>query len=170
MGKVLGSWSGMRKYLEQEMLAESLKGRVRYGCTTYPGMDGCHIFEICLDGKQFKRFSWETVNTYFIKQGYKDNKSPEETAGYWDGFWSMLAQYPISSRTEYTDEEFCDALAIYRNQDIGISISSPHPLVKMFALLDRRVGKRTMDKLQEQIAEWPIWLRELYEWRKQVSK
>lgn len=29
MAKVLGSWSGMRKYLEQEMLAESLAGRVK---------------------------------------------------------------------------------------------------------------------------------------------
>ena len=34
MGKILGSWSGMRKYLEQEMLASVLHGRVRYGCTT----------------------------------------------------------------------------------------------------------------------------------------
>ena len=68
MSKVLGSWSGMRRYLEQDMLAECLHGRIRYGCTTYVGMDGCHIFEICVDGKQIKRFSWETVNSYFIKQ------------------------------------------------------------------------------------------------------
>ena len=34
MGKALGSWSGMRKYLEQEMLADSLLGRIRYGCTS----------------------------------------------------------------------------------------------------------------------------------------
>ena len=66
MGKILGSWSGMRKYLEQDMLSESLKGRIRYGCTAYVGMDGCHIFEICIDGNQVKRFSWETVNTYFL--------------------------------------------------------------------------------------------------------
>jgi hypothetical protein len=52
MAKILGSWSGMRKYLEQEMIAESLRGRVRYGCTAYVGMDGCRIFEICIDGKQ----------------------------------------------------------------------------------------------------------------------
>ena len=31
MSKVLGSWSGMRRYLEQEMLAECLHGRIRYG-------------------------------------------------------------------------------------------------------------------------------------------
>ena len=62
-----GSWSGMRKYLEKERLADSLKGRIRYGCTTYVGMDGCKIFEVCIDDKQVKRFSWETVNNYFIE-------------------------------------------------------------------------------------------------------
>lgn len=39
MSKILGSWSGMRKYLEQEMIAEGLRGRIRYNCTTYVGMD-----------------------------------------------------------------------------------------------------------------------------------
>ena len=61
MKKILGSWSGMRKYLEHEMLAESLRGRIRYGCTAYVGMDGCHIFEVCIDNIQVKRFSLETV-------------------------------------------------------------------------------------------------------------
>ena len=60
MAKVLGSWSGMRKYLEKEMLAESLSGRVRYNCTTYTGMDGCKIFEVVLDDKVHKQFSYET--------------------------------------------------------------------------------------------------------------
>ena len=76
MGKILGSWSGMRKYLEQDMLANSLQGRLRYGCTTYVGMDGSHIFEVAIDGEQVKRFSWETVNTYFINNGYTKNLIP----------------------------------------------------------------------------------------------
>ena len=49
MPKILGSWGGMRRYLEQEMLAPRLRGRVRYGCTTYVGMDGCRIFTLALD-------------------------------------------------------------------------------------------------------------------------
>lgn len=61
MGKILASWSGMRKYLEQEMIADCLKGRVRYNCTTYTGMDGCRIFEIFIDKKLVKQFSWETL-------------------------------------------------------------------------------------------------------------
>ena len=165
MGKILGSWSGMRKYLEQEMLAESLKGRIRYGCTAYVGMDGCHIFEVCIDNEQIKRFSWETVNSYFIDSGYTSNKNPSGVGEYWAEFWSLLDKFPISNRTEYTDEEFCDALEKYRSQDIQESMYSNNPIIRMFAVLDRRVGKRTLIKEKEAINEQPIWLKRFYQLR-----
>lgn len=165
MGKALGSWSGMRKYLEQEMLAESLKDRIRYGCTAYVGMDGCHIFEVCIDGEQIKRFSWETVNTYFIDNGFTSNKNPSGIGEYWAEFWSLLDKYPITDRTEYTDEEFCAALEKYRNQDIQESLRSNNPIIRMFAILDRRVGKRALIKVKGAIEEQPIWLRRFYRLR-----
>lgn len=162
MGKILGSWSGMRKYLEQEMLAESLQKRVRYGCTTYAGMDDCHIFEICIDGKQIKRFSLETVNSYFIDNGYTVNKHPNGIGEYWAEFWPLLDKHPITDRTEYTDEEFCVALEKYRNQDIQESLYSNNPLIRMFAILDRRVGKRTLIKLKNEFDNQPQWLQQIY--------
>ena len=55
MGKILGSWSGMRKYLEQDMIANTLQGRIRYGCTRYVGMETCHIFEVCIDGVESRK-------------------------------------------------------------------------------------------------------------------
>ncbi|MCH5348131.1 MAG: hypothetical protein J1E40_02305 [Oscillospiraceae bacterium] len=165
MKKILGSWSGMRKYLEQEMLAESLHGRVRYGCTAYVGMDGCHIFEICIDDMQMKRFSLETVNTYFIDNGYKKSSKPMGTIDYWDGFWSLLDEIPLKSRTEYTDDEFCDALKEYRNQKIQVSIFSENALVRMFAVLDKRLGKRTLKKVKETITSQPEWLQSFYRLR-----
>lgn len=165
MGKILGSWSGMRKYLEQEMLAESLKGQIRYGCTSYVGMDSCRIFEICVNGVQVKRFSWETVNTYFIDNGYTQNKNPVGVNEYWEEFWQLLDKYSIHDRTEYTDNEFCQALENYRNQDIDASIRSENPLVRMFAVLDRRVGKRTLVKLKEVLPNQPEWLRQFYQLR-----
>ena len=162
MNKILGSWSGMRKYLEQEMLAESLQGRIRYGCTSYVGMDGCHIFEIRIDGKQVKRFSWETVNSYFIDNGYTSNKNPSGIGEYWAEFWSLLDKYPETDRTEYTDEEFCNALENYRHQDIHENLQSNNPLIRMFAILDRRVGKRTLTKLKSELDKQPNWLRQIY--------
>lgn len=162
MGKVLGSWSGMRKYLEQDMLASSLQGRIRYGCTTYVGMDGCRIFEVCIDGEQVKRFSWETVNTYFIDSGYTKNSAPSGIREYWAEFWPLLEKYSIDQRTEYTDEEFCEALEAYRNQSIQESIFSSNPIIRMFAILDRRVGKRTLQKIQDTTEDQPKWLRQFY--------
>ncbi len=39
------------------MIADSLRGRVRYNWAAYPGMDCCHIFEILIDGKSVIQFS-----------------------------------------------------------------------------------------------------------------
>ena len=154
----------MRKYLEKEMIAENIRGRVRYGCTRYVGMDNCHIFDVCIDDKQIKRFSLETVNSYFIKQGYSENVSPVGVHEYWGGFWNTMKKYPMSMRTEYTDDEFCNALEKYRNNDIQNSIVSDNPIIRMFAILDKRIGKRTIDKLN--VSEQPEWLQVFYELRK----
>lgn len=162
MKKVLGSWSGMRTYLEKEMLAASLQGRVRYNCTTYIGMDNCHIFEVYVDDKMVKQFSWETVNSYFISQGLKQNKNPVGVREYWDEFWSLLDEIPLKFRTEYTDDEFCDALEEYRNQKIQVSIHSENTLVRMFAVLDKRLGKRTLQKVKETLTSQPDWLQSFY--------
>ena len=165
MSKILGSWSGMRKYLEQEMLAQVLRGKVRYGCTAYTGMDGCCIFEICIDGVPHKRFSWETVNTWFIRSGCTHNTAPVGIGEYWLEFRSLLEKYPMAERTEYTDEEFCAALEEYRSRTVQESAFSQNPLVRMFAVLDRRLGKRTLLKLKGEAAVQPKWLQQLYELR-----
>lgn len=170
MSKILGSWSGMRKYLEQDMLAESLRGRIRYGCTAYVGMDGCRIFEVCIDKEQIKRFSWETVNTYFIESGYTKNQNPSGIGEYWAEFWPLLEKYPLHTRTEYTDEEFCAALETYRNSDIHESIRSENPLVRMFAVLDRRIGKRTLEKIKDTVKDQPEWLQRFYSLRLSAEK
>lgn len=162
MGKILGSWSGMRKYLEQEMPAECLYGRVRYNCTSYVGMDGCRIFEVFIDNKLMKQFSWETVNTYFINSGCKKDFNPVGIREYWEGFWSLMDTVPMKSRTEYTDNEFRDALEKYRNQSIKDSINSENPIERMFAILDRRIGKKTIAYVKESLKNQPEWLQSFY--------
>ncbi|MBQ2848079.1 MAG: hypothetical protein IJO03_05935 [Clostridia bacterium] len=153
MSKILGSWSGMRKYLEQEMLADSLKGRVQYSCTSYPNMDGKNVFEIRIDGKTHKRFSWETVA--FRNKGIEQQEA-------WNSFWKEKSTIPVEEKTEFDDEDFCDALRIYRELPIENSIFHKNPLVRMFAVLDRRIGKRTLEKLTETAKNQPDWLKAIY--------
>ena len=147
-----------------------MQGRVRYGCTAYVGMDGSRIFEVCIDAKQVKRFSLETVNTYFINNGYKENRSPYGNTEYWEDFWNLLEKYDINCRTEYTDEEFCNALELYRNHNIKESIFADNPIIRMFAILDRRIGKRTLQKIKDTVLEQPEWLQIFYLLRLNAEK
>ncbi len=165
MKKAEGSWSGMRKYLEKEMLAPSLYGRVRYNCTAYVGMDGCHIYELYMDDNLTKQFSWETVNSYFIKQGYKSKKNPTGIGEYWEDFWATMESVPMNERTEYTDNEFADALKTYRGQPISKSLFSDNPLIRMFAIFDRRAGKRSLEKLTADMEKQPEWLKQVFIFR-----
>lgn len=172
MSKILGSWSGMRKYLEQEMMAECLKGRVRYNCTTYVGMDSCRIFEVFIDKELVKQFSLETVNTYFINNGLSAadaHRHPMTAMDYWQGFWETFDRVSMNGRTEYTDVEFCEALEQYRSRSIQNSISSDNPLVRMFAVLDRRIGKRTLEKITDLDDIFPEWLRVFYKLRSEAE-
>ncbi|MEI3102768.1 MAG: hypothetical protein V8S97_00805 [Oscillospiraceae bacterium] len=84
---------------------------------------------------------------------------------YWDGLWMLLDEVPRSRRTAYTDDEFCDALAAYRTQDIAASLHSEDPLVRMLAILDRRVGKRTLSALRDTVSQQPEWLQNFYRLR-----
>lgn len=143
----------MRKYLEKDMLAESLWGRVQYSCTSHSNMDDFKIFEIRVDGKTLKRFSMETVA--FKEKGI-------DKAEAWKNYWQEKSTVPVENKTEFDDEEFCDALKIYRELTVDESINHINPIVRMFAVLDRRIGKRTLSKLNESLDNQPEWLKEIY--------
>ena len=150
------------------MLTPTLRGRVRYNCTRYVGMDNCHVFEVYLDGTLAKRFSWETVNDWLIENGRREKGYGLQD--YWNGFFDLLAAVPPEARTAYTDEEFCEALEIYRNQPIADSICAANPIVRMFALLDRPVGKRRLLTLQDALCKDPALLTRFYALRIEAEK
>lgn len=164
MANIEGSFSSMRRYLEKDMLAEALRGRVRYKCP-HKG-----LFEVYMDGKLLKRFCWEAVNSWFIDRGYSVKLRPMDTKDYWKDFWDLMSAFPMEQRGEYTDQEFARALRWYRESDIQASLQSPDPIVKMFALLDRRTGSRSLARLEEEAKTWPDWLKTVYELRLQAAK
>ncbi len=146
-----GSWSGMKKYLEQEMLCPALRGRVTWELTRFrPAGDEGSVFTVCLDGKPVKRFGFQLAAKALRDRGF-------DILHAWD--------IPFSQRDEYTDDEFAEALKIYRNQPISLSVDSENPIVRMFAVVDRRVGTRTLVRLRGMMCAQPEWFRKLYEAR-----
>lgn len=152
-GLVEGSWKGMKKYLEQDMLCESLRGQVAYHYDVYPKFGGSSAcFVVSLGGEVVKRFGFMYAIGQMTRQGRLAEKQ-------------YLWDIPMADRDEYEDSEFSEALKAYRNQPIAESLASGNPIQRMFAIVDRRVGKQTLQRLRDSLQEQPDWLRPFYEAR-----
>lgn len=152
-GLAEGSWKGMKKYLEQEMFCSELKGRIYYHFEVYPRFSGISsCFVLLLDGKVINTFGELYAIIRLQKQGESlIGRNPDD--------------FPMENRNTFSDVEFSKALRSYRNQPIQESINSENPIVRMSAILDRRIGKRTLVRLRNTINDQPEWLRPLYEAR-----
>jgi hypothetical protein len=64
---------------------------------------------------------------------------------------------------------FYEAFYEYDNQDIKISLESKNSIERLFAILDKRVGKRTLEKLFVSETIQPEWLQYFYQLRMQAD-
>ena len=141
----MSSWSGIRKKLETEYLAPSLRGHIQYYATSYsrsPDHEGRAA--IRYDGKEI------------IKGCYYNN-------------WIKADLFPKDEKYEKRMKEefaFMDdtalRLGIFDQQSIEMSLKSENLIVRIFAVLDRRVGKRRLALMKETIAEEPDTFQEFY--------
>ena len=63
--------------------------------------------------------------------------------------------------------DFLQAAVDFLQMPIADALSSENYLVKILAIMDRRVGKRTLQKLAEdgEYKSYPEWVRQFYELR-----
>ena len=169
------SWSSIRKRLEQDLLCEKLHGRVQYFHTIYHGApDGYGRFAVRVDGKEiFQANPYNEDNYSQIAWNIKKNRGipPREWTGremLYDAVNSSAeAEAQMISVNDGIVDSFDIPFAIkkYLNQDIRESIADEDPLIRMFAILDRRVGRRTLHGIAETVTEQPGWLYKFYRLR-----
>lgn len=152
------TWSGIRKRLETEFLAESLRGHIRYYCTTYskcPDHEGRAA--VLLDGREILKgsyfdYEWRVgklaCELCDLEHSYRESYKTADNAVLRDGHFDQRCFY--------------NAFDEFSTQSIEESLSSENAIVRMFAVLDRRVGKRRLVKLAEKIAGESEWLRTFY--------
>ena len=162
------SWSAMRKILEQENICDSLKGRIQYFATRYRKshdelgrvairLDGNEIFKSCYYDYDIKRHeAWDEINAS-KGRGTSYNESGEEME------LGALVKGGISQYGFY------DAFHIYTNNNINDSLNSSNPVVRLFAILDKRVGKRSLKIILSEIETQPEWLQVFYKLRFEVD-
>ena len=153
----MSTWSGIRKRMESEYPAESLRGHISYFATSY---SKSHDHE----GRAAIRYDGKEV----IKGGYYQN-------------WTKAELFPKDEKYERRMREefaFMDDTAIklgvfdqtcfykafdeFDNQSIEKSLYSDNLLVRIFAVLDRRVGKRKLISMKETIENEPDTFKEFF--------
>lgn len=151
------TWSGIRKKLESEYLAESLRGHIQYYATSYnkcPDHEGRAA--IRYDGKEIIKGcfwnNWMKADLFPKDEKYAKRMSTE--MAYMDDTALKLGVFDQRC--------FYEAFAEFDNQSIEESLKSDNLIVRIFAVLDRRIGRRRLILMKETIADEPEIFREFY--------
>jgi len=156
------SWSAMRKILEQENICDSLKGRVQYFQTSYRGAhDQTSRVAIRIDGKEIFRSDYHD----WVKKQYMALCELREGA---DGEKYRAAFHEEVNHLASNQggvPSFLSSFYNYHNSSIDKNLASPDPVVRLFAIMDKRVGKRRLAKLLPEVEKQPEWLQVFFKLR-----
>lgn len=153
----MSTWSGIRKKLETEYLAISLRGHIQYYVTSYSRSPDHHgRAAIRYNGQEIIRGCyWNNwVKARLFPRDEKYDKRMSTDMAYMDDTALKLGVF----------DECCfyKAFNKFDNQSIEESLKSDDLIVRIFAVLDRRIGKRRLELMKETIADEPETFREFY--------
>ena len=151
----MATWSGTRSKLENEYLAQSLRGRVRYFCTTYkksPDREGRAA--ILVDGREVLKGNYYNFWKTWDLLPHDTPITP----------WNVFLKPNAMTLEEgvFDERTFYVAFQEFDNQPITASLESENLLVRIFAILDRRVGKRRLEGMWEDLSREESVLRDFY--------
>lgn len=165
----VSTWSGIRNKLENDYLCPALRGHIQYFATSYSkSADHEGRAAIRVDGVEVLRSNYytyfENVWTKFRhlrSTTLKDHDSAKEAI-------NQAHAYALEQGT-FDQKVFYEAFGIFDNQSIEKSLVSENPLVRIFALLDRRLGKRRLLALEDSMEQELDWVRAFYVIRLQAE-
>ena len=147
----MATWSGTRNKLEKEYLAESLRGHIQYFATTYrKSHDQEGRAAILLDGK-------EIICGGYYRKDFHSERDP-----------FFMDDFALTTGG-FDQTDFYCAFHEFNNQSIEESLKSENLIVRIFAILDRRVGKRRLLEMKNGISEEPEMFQLFYAIRSEAE-
>ena len=152
------SWSNLKKQMN-DLLCDSLKDKITYFYTSYHEVHNAYgraTINYCK--KELVAFSW--VEMYKQEQEVSQLYSEGKKVSY--GEMEIKKWMPAC---KLCDANFIKSLTIYLKTDIATSLQSDNYLLRVFAYMDRRVGKRTLNKIKDEVEKLPEWVKQFYQLR-----
>ena len=153
----MATWSGIRHKLETEYLALSLRGHIQYFATTYsklPDHEG--RASIRYNGKEIIKGNY--WNQYVMAHLFPKDDTYERR---------MHESFPFVDNTAlklgvFDQRCFYQAFEEFDNQIIDKSLVSDNLIVRIFAILYRRIVKRRLISMTDFMEEEPPVFQEFY--------
>ena len=165
------SWSYLKKQMNG-FLCDSLKNRISYFYTTYHEVHNAYgRASINLDNKKIVSFSWTNsyTKTEDIKEQYKiigNVPSALENFDESKKIYHMTVDFLEKNKwmvnCNLCETDFLFSITAFLKTDITTSLNSDNYLLRIFAFIDRRVGKRTLVKIKNEIESLPNWVKQFY--------
>ncbi len=152
------SWSNLKKQMN-ELLCDSLKGKISYFYTSYHEVHNAYgRATINYNKKEMVAFSWVEMyaQEQYASQLYSEGKAVS---------YGELEKGKWMTECKLCDADFIHSLTIFLKTDISQSLHSENYLLRIFAYLDRRVGKRTLVKIRDEVEALPQWVQQFYHLR-----
>ncbi len=147
-----------------ERLCPELRGRVSYFLTRYHDVHNAYgRAAVRLDGKKLVCFSW--IKQYHQEGAIAESLRQQPESEY-EQVWENLKPGWDRNCT-YCEMDFLDAVLQFRSMAIQEALQSDNAIVRVLAILDRRVGNRTLQRIDVERAyvNEPEWVRQFYELR-----
>lgn len=160
------SWADLNKRLTG-FLCDEYKGRLPYFLTRYHRVHNSYgRAAIRLDNREMVCFSW--IEMYHKES---DLHGIWEETGIWDESNQDLKDQWDASAT-YHDMDFLTAATSFLQTPIMDALYSDNYIVRIFAILDKRVGKRTLRKIEAEgtYQKYPAWVKQFYDLRLGASQ
>ena len=144
-------WSKLKTRVK-DFICPELKDRIDFYVTSYrESHDGADKVWITVDGEKIfscKHYPHEWAEADAFRTGLRGEE----------------VKYLLAEEEVHSPRNFGDAMRVYLDSPIHEALESSDPLVKAFAIVDRRLGKRTLAKLEILESEHSL-VRAFYELR-----
>ena len=152
------SWSNLKKQMN-DLLCDSLKDKISYFYTSYHEVHNAYgraTINFCK--KEMAAFSW--VEMYTQEQEASRLYHEGKTVSY-----EEMEKGKWIPECILCDADFINSITIYLKTAVTAALHSPNYLLRVFAYLDRRVGKRTLVKIKDEVEPLPEWVKQFYQIR-----
>ena len=165
------SWSNLKKQMN-DLLCDSLKDRISYFYTAYHEVHNVYgraTINYCK--KEIAAFSW--IERYTQQSDMEEQYKKMDAASL--VFDDCMQAYEFANTSAMREKwmpncilcetDFINSITIYLKTDIATSLNSDNYLLRLFAYMDRRVGKRTLIKIKDEVEKLPEWVKQFYQIR-----